>query len=114
MVNKAFDNDLVGGAPVKAFKRIKKLLKRNANGRNKILSFDQFNRLMRQLPLHAKHILATGFYTGMRKGEIVALTWDKVDLKSLMITLRAADTKDKEPRKIPICDELYKILKTVP
>ena len=75
---------------------------------------DNFERWLSESPLYLLGILATGFYTGMRKGETVALTWDKVDLESLMITLRAADTKDKAPRKIPICDELYKILKTVP
>ena len=46
----------------------------------------------------------------MRKGEILNLTWDKVDLGNRMIRLEAPDTKDKEARNIPICDELYNIL----
>ena len=52
--------------------------------------------------------------TGMRKGEILSLTWDKVNLKSRFIDLEPEDTKDREARNIPICDELYKILYAMP
>jgi integrase len=51
-----------------------------------------------------------GYYTGMRKSEIVNLTWDKVKLQNRMIHLEPEDTKDKERRNIPICDELYEML----
>jgi integrase len=114
VINKAFDNDLVSGETVKVFKRVKKLLKRNANARDKILTLDQFDSLMENLPRHTKAILSTAFYTGMRRGEILSLTWDKVDMESRFIRLEAADTKDKEPRSVPICDELFAILRTVP
>jgi len=50
----------------------------------------------------------------MRKGEVVNLTWDKVDLKNRVISLDAADTKDREARRIPICDALHKILEKIP
>jgi|LGOV01.1.fsa_nt_gb integrase len=114
MINKAFDNDLVSGDTLRTFKKVKKLLKRNANARDKILSFDQFHRLLGYLPKHTKAILTTGFYTGMRKGEILSLTWDKVDLENRLIRLEAKDTKDNEPRSAPICDELYAILISLP
>ena len=55
-----------------------------------------------------------GYYTGMRKGEIVNLTWDKVDLRQRMIRLEQSDTKDKEKRNIPICDELYQMFISMP
>jgi integrase len=114
VVNKAFDNDLVSGETVKVFKRVKKLLKRNSNARDKVLTLDQVESLMAALPRHTKAILATGFYTGMRRGEILSLTWDKVSLEKRVIRLEAADTKDNEPRVIPISKELYPILKSVP
>lgn len=50
----------------------------------------------------------------MRRGEILGLTWDKVDLQQRMIFLDAGDTKDQEPRRIPINSELLEILKAVP
>jgi len=114
MINKAFDNDLVGGETLKAFKRVRKMLKRNSNARKKILSPSQFNQLMEYLPLHTKWILATGFYTGMRSREILSLTWDKVSLKDRTIQLEAKDTKDREARLIPICEGLNEVLKGIP
>jgi integrase len=114
MIFKGFDNDLVGGGTVKAFKRVKKLLKRGADVRDRILSTDEFNALKKHSSNHIHSIIMTGYYTGMRKGEIVGLTWDKVKLQNRMIHLKPEDTKDKERRNVPICDELYEMLVSLP
>jgi integrase len=50
----------------------------------------------------------------MRKGEVINLTWDKIDMKSRVIGLDATDTKDREARRVPICGALYDILKEIP
>lgn len=114
VVSKAFDNDLVSGETVKVFKRVKKLQKRNANARDKILSKEQFDRLIECSPRLTKCLLITAFYTGMRRGEILALTWNKVNMERRLICLEAADTKDREPRQIPISEPLYEVLKSIP
>jgi integrase len=114
VVNKAYDDAMVTAETVQVFKRVKKLLKRNSNARDKVLTVDQVENLMTALPFHTKAILATAFYTGMRKGEILNLTWGKVNLKDRIIRLDAEDTKDKEAREIPICNELYAVLKAIP
>ena len=114
VINKGFDNDLVGGGTLKAFKRAKKLLKGNSNARSKILTPQQFQSLLDTAPSHLPAILATAFYTGMKRGEILTLTWPKVDLKNRVIRLDAQDTKDGVARTVPICKELYNILKTIP
>lgn len=114
MIFKAFDNDLVGGEALKAFRRVKKTLKPGTDVRDRVLSKDEYEALFKHSPAHIKPIVATGYYSGMRKGEILNLTWDKLDLKGRTIQLDAADTKDDEPRTVPICDELAVVLKTVP
>jgi integrase len=114
MINKAFDNDMVGIQSLKAFKKIKKLLKKNSNARDRILTPEEFKELMTHLPFHTRQIFAAGFYTGMRKGEILNLTWDKVDLKNRCINLSAEDTKDGEPRRIPISHVFLKQLTETP
>ena len=114
MIFKAFDNDIVSGDTLKSFKVVKKLLRRSANARDRVLSPEEFKSLVAAAPKHLQGILATGYYTGMREGEILGLTRDKVDLKRRIIRLEAADTKDKEPRDIPIVDELYDVLNAIP
>ncbi len=114
VINKAFDNDLVSGDTLKPFKKVKKLLRRNSNARKKIITLKEFRDLAEKLPPHAKRIMVTAFYTGMRRGEILSLTWPQVDMKNRIIRLAAEDTKDREARIIPICEELHQVLKEIP
>jgi len=113
MLNKAWDNDKVSGDALKPFKKVNKLLKKGANARDRILSVDEFESLMGALPHHAKNIFITGFFTGMRMGEITSLTWDQVNLKEKRIELEPDQTKDKEKRFVPIPDMLFKTLANV-
>ena len=93
---------------------VKKLLKLNDNARDRVLSKTEFEDLRQNAPNHVKPILPTAYYTGMRQGEILNLTWDRVDLKERVIRLQPEDTKDNEPRDIPICDELSEIFERFP
>ncbi len=114
MINKAFDNKMIGAEPYRVFKLIKKAVKRGSDARDRIISPAEFDALMEHSNGHTMAIIATGYYTGMRRGEILSLTWNKVDLANRVIRLDAEDTKDREARNIPICDELYQILHALP
>jgi integrase len=114
VINKAFDNDLVGGDTLKAFRRVKKLLKRGSNARDRVLSYNEYQKLYDALPSQTAPIVATAFWTGMRRGEILSLTWDKVDLKGRMIRLESADTKEGLSKKVPISKTLKNILEKLP
>ncbi|MCG2587783.1 tyrosine-type recombinase/integrase [Rhodohalobacter sulfatireducens] len=54
-------------------------------------------------------LVMTGFYTGMRRKELIQLKWANVHLNDRMI--RITDTKSGKERTVPIFDPLYKILK---
>jgi integrase len=86
-----------------------KLLAEN-NARDRILSPEELQRLISNLPNHAAQIIHFAYLTGMRAGEIFNLTWDKVDLKGRAIRLEAADTKTSDPRMIYLNDEVLGIL----
>lgn len=50
-----------------------------------------------------------GFYTGMRRKELIQLDWVNVHLEDRMI--RITDTKNAKERTVPILDPLYDVLK---
>lgn len=47
-------------------------------------------------------IVTVALNTGMRLGEIIGLTWDRVDFASGLLHLRAEDTKTRRSRSIPM------------
>lgn len=55
-----------------------------------------------------------GYWTGMRKGEILNLTWEKVDMKAGLIRLEASDTKESAAKIVPIGPELRGVLQGLP
>ena len=114
MVKKGFENRKVGADTFRTFEKVKKLLKRNSNARDRILSPEEYGSLKNHLPSHQTPVVVMGYWTGMRLGEILGLTWDKVDLEGRFIRLEPEDTKDDEPRLVPIMDKLYNELVTLP
>jgi integrase len=117
VINKAFEDDLIAGDTLKRFKQVKKYLrgiKRNSNARKRVLSHGEFLKILYALPWHSRGVFSTAYYTGMRLGEILALTWDILSLKDRKITLPKEITKDEEERVIPIGDTLYSFLKKIP
>jgi integrase len=95
-----------------SFQPIKKYS--SALPRDKILSKEQFDALMQHSPRHIEAIRATGFSSGMRLGEVLSPTWDKVTMDQRLIRLESSDTKDREARVGPMGSELFKILDGIP
>ena len=89
-----------------------KMLKEN-NIRSRILTDDEYSRLLFAAADHLKPIIRLAWGTGMRRGEILGLTWDRVDLKGGWINLRPEDTKTNEGRKIPLSPELVSMFREV-
>lgn len=87
---------------------------REDNIRNHAVSHDQFLKLVEALPTHWRPIVATCYYTGMRLGEVVKLTWDRVDLEAGWFHLRRGDTKTDQARKVPIPEPLRPFLADLP
>jgi integrase len=114
-VNKAIDDDLLLMSAAKPFRNLKKALaKKRDNARDRILSRDEYEALIPELPYHLKPVFIMGYHTGMRIGEMLELTWDKVSMRDRTIMLEAEDTKEKKPKIIPIGPEVYETLKNLP
>jgi len=72
------------------------------NVRDEILDPRQFETLQEYSPSYLKPINYVAYITGMREGEILRLTWEKIDLQGGFIRLQAEDTKTREGRTIPL------------
>lgn len=78
--------------------------------RIRTLTPDEEINLMNSSEPHLKPIIQTALMTGMRKGELLSLRWDDVNLDTNLITVRAEVSKSKKTRKIPIRSSLKKLL----
>jgi integrase len=89
--------------------KVKKLPEENE--RDRILSQEEFRKLVNVLPSHAADMVRMGYYTGMRYGEISGLTWDRVNLEEGCIALEAEDTKTGKPRKNYLVNHAIDVLR---
>jgi integrase len=58
-------------------------------------------------------LLQVGFYTGMRREEIIGLRWINVDVAGKFIHLLAGETKNDEPRDITMLDGLPALFEAI-
>jgi integrase len=72
------------------------------NERDRVLTVEEWKRLYDAADADLKPVLLVAYHLGQRAGEILGLTWDRVDLQRGFITLRAVDTKTKKPRQVPM------------
>jgi integrase len=101
---------LKGGVPV-SNPAARVSLERETNERDRVFSQNEFQALMDVAPAHLKPIVLAAYHTGMRRSEILGLTWDRVDLKAGVIRLRPENTKTREGRSIPLTKELSETLR---
>jgi integrase len=75
----------------------------------RFLDTDEIGRLIDSCPSQLMPVIITALHTGMRRGEILDLNWENVDLNNRIIYL--TDTKSGVSREIPINSMLFNLLK---
>jgi len=80
------------------------------NQRDRVLTPQEWQRLYEAAAPHLQPILLTAYHMGQRLGELLNLTWDRVDLQRNMITLRSVDTKTGRPRQVPMTPAVRAVL----
>lgn len=88
---------------------IRKLSERG-NARQGFYEHAEFENLVKELPGYLQDFARFGYLTGWRKGEIKSLVWTNLDVEARVIRLRGLDSKNGEPRKVPLEGELWDII----
>ena len=89
--------------PAKKVKFFKGVVKRV-----RFLMPDEFRTLLSNCADFLKPIVTVAVHTGMRKGEILGLKWDQVDLEQKIITI--LDTKNNERKDLPMDETVSALL----
>jgi len=109
MLNRAVD---YGKLEINPIGRIKQLEENNI--RERVLSQDEFERLLSNCHGELKGLVLIAFYLPMRQEEIVNLTWEEIDFKHGFIRLGANRTKTKTVRSIPMHQKIIYYLQCLP
>ncbi|MFZ6007201.1 MAG: tyrosine-type recombinase/integrase [Nitrospirota bacterium] len=110
MFTKALDWDMITEDVLKRVRKVKAI-----KGERKILRYltvEECHALIEACDPIIKPIVITALNTGMRRGEILSLKWDNVDLRHGFILLDI-NTKTGERREIPINDMLRATLQAL-
>jgi len=81
------------------------------NERDRVLTNEEWERFYEAASPHIKPIISIAYYLGLRLGEILKLTWDRVDLDRGFIKLGGRDTKTGESRLVPMPQPIQRMLK---
>ncbi|MBW1992357.1 MAG: site-specific integrase [Deltaproteobacteria bacterium] len=107
--NKAIRDGKAERNPTKGVK-----LLREHNKRDRVLSPEEYSRLLDHCPPHLAPVVKLAYHTGMRQGEILGLKWGQVELKGGFIRLTPDQTKTAEGRLVPLPPELVEMFRAMP
>lgn len=62
---------------------------------------------------HLKAIILLAVDAGMRRGEILKLTWEEIDLEAGIVTVKASNTKTEKMRLVPLTDRVKAELRRI-
>ena len=113
MITKAFYNDKIDGRPLKVFNNLKRMLKKGANARKRILTNLEYINLVLASPDHLRNPIIVAYNCGMRKGEIRKLRWRHIDWQNMFIRLPADVTKEGRAKNIPINSHVKMVLESI-
>jgi integrase len=108
IIHRAILNGLIEKNPIRGVKKFKEI------PRDRVLEPEEYQRLLDHCRPHIRAMVQLAYLTGMRRGEILGLRWDQVDLANKVIVLEAADTKTQEKREVPLSGLLVELLKRNP
>lgn len=107
MMNRAIMWGYREGNPVRMVLRLKE-----EKLPDRYLMPDEFKALLDSCDEDLRALVHLAAVTGMRRGELMALQWEDIDLFSGYLVVRAANSKTSEGRTVPLNGEAREILRS--
>jgi integrase len=70
----------------------------------------EFEAIVNNLPEYLRDLSRFAYFTGWRKGELQTLTWADVNREAQRVILRQENSKNREPRLLPLTGTLAEII----
>lgn len=80
------------------------------NAQETFLTREQAAAVWNELPAHLKPIFRFALATGLRKGNVAGLTWDRVNLEARHAWVPSSSSKSKKPIGVPLNDDAMAVL----
>lgn len=109
----AINRKVKNGKSTVIMSNIKGHAKLKGNIKNGIISLEDFERFVEELPEYMKLIIKINHFTGARPGEIRELKWSQVDFKQCRLNFDWDETKEGYDKSIKLSDELTIELQTL-
>lgn len=90
--------------------RMVKRLSPKAEEREVYLAFSDVHRIVDLSPSWVRPVFLSAYFSGMRRGELLGLTWNQVDLKARIARLSPHDTKEGRSKRVPLRSEVVAVL----
>ena len=85
---------------------------REDNSRTRFLT-EKETRVLAERRHHIHRVIVTAIHTGLRKSELLGLTWNNVNFEHRLVTVEAAYAKNREARSVPMSSRLTQTLQTI-
>lgn len=106
--NLAINDGLLVFNPCKGLKKLKE-----NNEIIRYLTSEEETRLFQELPQHLKPIVVCALQTGLRRGNLLYLRWEQIDLEYGFIEIEKQENKGHKEIRIPISNKLMKELEKI-
>lgn len=87
---------------------------KEAKPRQGFIEHENFAKLFAELPERLHSFVIFLYTTGCRSGEAKKLRWNQIDWNERLVYAEAEQTKNNEPRTIPLADEVFNRLSKIP
>lgn len=85
-------------------------LLREPDKRVRYLTHSEAESLLRELPDHISYMVAFSLATGLRKGNVIRLSWSQVDLDRRMAWIHPDQSKSRKAIAVPLNDDAMRVL----